>query len=370
MASTSIFPHSPVTQVRPKQMLSIEVQRHITENFWPASKSSLAEFAAYFKYFQWAIEILPWPETTIDVTQFAAHTYGDVVKVVKCMSANCNDSRLVIAEKLESDFPGSSRGQILRSMELTARLWLTLHVRSRDFSTGPSLSDVRAINWDDAISLKKMISDSFPVNTYLPEAREARIDPSFTIVNLRRLCRIKVQWTANLKDHLSYNRSVETIYVYPHKICLISHLESCDILPKDLLHETIRTLDLLFPFGDEKTQKWLDDSGQAFYRTSSQDMPRATDLGEFRFWRKRLVELYDVFNRPPRSILQMWHDRRNPMQWWTFWLAALIAFMTIVFGVISSYTGFKQTTLAEQAYRLSLMQTCSQSTAIAGICEQ
>src|SRR5271155_1588790 len=159
-------------------------------------------------------------------------------------------------------------------------------------------------------------------------------------MNLRKMCRVDVQWTPNLKDHLSYDRSTRRLWVYPHKICLVSHLDCCQVFPKDLLQETLRTLDLLFPFGEERAEKWLEANHQPFHRSSSSSYrkPRATDLTEFFYWRKQLVELYDVFQQSPETILQMWHDRRNPMQWWTFWLAALIAVLTVLFGVISSYT--------------------------------
>lgn len=71
------------------------------------------------------------------------------------------------------------------------------------------------------------------------------------------------------------------------------------------------------------------------------------------------MDLHDVFEQAPRSVLQIWFDRRNPIQWWTFWLAAVIAVLTVVFGVISSYTGYRQAFLAEKAHRLQVWQACS-----------
>jgi hypothetical protein len=256
-------------------------------------------------------------------------------------------------------------------MDLTARLWLTLHLRSSDFPIGPTLSDVKAINWPDHMSLTSLIEHCFPLATCLPSVRETRIDPAFTITTLQKICRIKIRWTGNLRDHLSYDRSTETLYIFPHKICLISHLGSSNnVFPRDLLLETIRTLDLLFPFGDEGTQRYLDGKNQTFYRTYSQDMPRSTDMGEFRYWRKQLMELDEVFHQAPKGMLQLWYDRRNPMQWWTFWLAAMIAILTILFGIISSYTGLKQTALAEKAYQLSLIQACSRTEVLVDMCKR
>ncbi|MCJ1450330.1 hypothetical protein MMC28_000660 [Mycoblastus sanguinarius] len=365
MAHLPIFPHE-LGRVQP---LEPQAEQYIKEIFWPHSRSSVAEYASYFRYFQWAISVLAWPEGIIHRENFAIQTYGDIAKIVRVMELDGEDTRLVIAQKLQIEFPGSSPGQILRSLDLTARLWLTLHVRSEDYPVGPSLSDITEVPWTEKASLRATIQDCFPSSSYSASGQEARIDPEFTIQNLHKLCRVKVQWTANLKDHLSYDRPTSTLHLFPHKICLISHLESCNILPKDLVSETLRTLDLLFPFGNESTQKYLDKTSQSFYRTSSRDLSRAVEFGEFRYWRKRLIELHEVFNQAPRSILQMWHDRRNPIQWWTFWLAAAIAVLTITFGVIASYTGFRQVSLAEKAYQLSLLQACSQSNPLADICK-
>jgi len=82
------------------------------------------------------------------------------------------------------------------------------------------------------------------------------------------------------------------------------------------------------------------------------------------------MDLYDVFEQAPRSVLQMWHDRRNTMQWWTFWLAAVIAAMTVVFGVFSSYTGYRQAFFAEKAYQLQVWQACSQDNPPAEFCKK
>ena len=358
MAHLSIWPNEFSRQNCP---LPIEVQRYIRKAFWPNSTSSIAEYDKYFKYFQWTISVLSWPHGIVDTSQFAAQTYADLVNIVTSMKLMSDFSRLSIAQELQTDFPSSSQEQILRSMDLAARLWLTLHVRSEDFPVGPSLSDMTETSWAAASSLKGIIRETFPTNPYSSNNSNTRIDPSFTVVRLHKICRIKIHWTANLRDHLSFNRSTSTLFFFPHKICLISHLESCDILPKDFVAETIRTFDLLAPFGDESTQKFLDETRQSFYRTSYRDLPRATDLEEFRYWRKRLTELHDVYNEAPRSVLQIWHDRRNPLQWWTFWLAVAIAVMTIIFGIITSYTGFRQVNIAQKSFDLALAQACSQS---------
>lgn len=368
MADIAIFMPGFVDHKHRMQPLEIQIQIYIKQVFWPRSKASIAEYTSYFEFFQWAISVLAWPDGIDYNEQFAMKTYGDLAKITKCMEANHDLDRLLLAHKLQREFPSSTEGQVLRSVDLIARLWLNLHVRSGDYPLGPSLSDMTDLEWMGQASLKELIRDCFQASGYASNEQHKYIDTAFTVENLRKICRVNVQWTANLKDHLSYDRSTSTLHLFPHKICLISHLESCHVLPHDFVSETIQTLDLLFPFGQEGTRKYLDQTGQTFYRTSSRDLSRATDFGEFRYWRKRLEDLHDVFHQTPRNISQLWYDRRNPLQWWTFWLAALIALLSIVFGIISAYTSFQQVALARENYELSVLQACSQGNFSADIC--
>ena len=340
--------------------LSTDVQRYIKESFWPYSSPSVVEYESYFMYFQWTISTMSWPKGPLDKQRFAAQTYIDIAKIVQTLRARMDDSHVDVALELQKDFPNSSQAQILRSMDLVARLWLTLHIESEDFPIGPTLSNVTPTLWSNAVSLKDSIRNVFEPTSYPAQFHTVGIDPSFTVYNLHKLCRLEIKWTANLRDHLKFDRATSTLYLFCHKVCLISHMEFSDIFPKGFIPETIRTLDLLFPFGKASTQKYLDETGQSFYRTTSPNLSRPMDFGEFHYWQKRLIELHDVYNEAPKSVLQMWYDRRNPIQWWTFWLAAAIAILTIVFGTIASYTGFKQASLAQKSFDLALSQACSQ----------
>lgn len=359
-----------MTSSQATQPLSTQLQQYIIDVFWPHTKSSVAEYASYFKYFDWKLSVIAWSIGTDNGEDFAIKSYRDLAKFVRCMQLNKDSPKSDVAEKLVQDFVSATHGQILRSIDLTACLWLTLHVRSDDFPFGPSLSETAQAQWMGTMSLDDMIQDCFTLGFNPPSRQEMRIDDAFTVVKLRKLCRIKIYWTANLKDHLKFDHSKTTLHIYPHKICLVSHLKTTNIFPPAILAETIRTLDLLFPFGHESTREFLDKSGQTFYRTSSRDLSRPTDFGEFHHWRKRIMNLHDVFEQAPRSVLQMWTDRRNPMQWWTFWLAAIIAVLTVIFGIISAFTGYRQAYFAEKAYQLQVWQACSQDNAPKELCEQ
>lgn len=114
------------------------------------------------------------------------------------------------------------------------------------------------------------------------------------------------------------------------------------------MDETLRTLSLLFPVNDERTKRWL------YKNVNSRGMDRALQSCEllrleerqfegFKFWHDRLVMLKQAFDQSrPSTISQWWHDRRNGVQWYTFWVAILVLSLTIFFGLIQSIEGALQ----------------------------
>lgn len=51
----------------------------------------------------------------------------------------------------------------------------------------------------------------------------------------------------------------------------------------------------------------------------------------------------------PRTLAQWWHDRRNGVQWYTFWVAILVFLVTIFFGLVQSLEGALQVWLSWRA---------------------
>ena len=98
-----------------------------------------------------------------------------------------------------------------------------------------------------------------------------------------------------------------------------------------LLKETITTLNLLFPHWDSATQLMLLEHKRTFHHALPIDGPRRLSLQEFHYWRDRLLELYEeVYLAPPTSWRQAWADRRNPLQWYTFWIAIIVFILSVV----------------------------------------
>lgn len=115
-----------------------------------------------------------------------------------------------------------------------------------------------------------------------------------------------------------------------------------------LIEETLRTLALLFPERDEKVKKWF----ATIQKKNGLD-PLAIKCGQlnkenrniekFRIWRDRISILKQAFDESePKTVARLWHDDRKKVQWFTFWIAAVIFALTVFFGVIQSSTAIIQ----------------------------
>ena len=106
-------------------------------------------------------------------------------------------------------------------------------------------------------------------------------------------------------------------------------------LPRELLDETIKTLDVLFPPWHDRTVQFLRDQDQDFHLLPPvpRDLPK---LREFTYWRERMIDVVIEFESPPRNWKHIWRDRRYPVAFWTFWIGISIFAMTLLFGLIGA----------------------------------
>jgi hypothetical protein len=120
-------------------------------------------------------------------------------------------------------------------------------------------------------------------------------------------------------------------------------------LPDSLLIETIQTIALLLPRNDTKCKKWYEEE---LKRSRGKLDPAANDIelrpggrmpGAYVYWHDRLLVLKEAYDKSePKGIRQWWFDRRNKVQWYTFWVAVVVLLLTIIFGLIQSITGVLQ----------------------------
>ena len=110
----------------------------------------------------------------------------------------------------------------------------------------------------------------------------------------------------------------------------------------------MNTLALLIPRTDHRVRKWykhlrklynLDPSVLSLEYLKSEDRT----IDHYVFWKGRLRRLKQAFDdHEPHGPLQWWRDDRKPVQWWTFWIAALVLVLTMIFGFIQSLTAILQ----------------------------
>jgi hypothetical protein len=75
-------------------------------------------------------------------------------------------------------------------------------------------------------------------------------------------------------------------------------------------------------------------------------------IDNFEYWHDRLVVLKQVFDEArPASIRQLWYDRRQTHQWYTFWVVVLISGVTFLLGFVSVVLSALQVRIAYDAYR-------------------
>jgi hypothetical protein len=111
---------------------------------------------------------------------------------------------------------------------------------------------------------------------------------------------------------------------------------------------TLQTLALLFPRSDKHTLEWfnrLPCSLRLDKEVVKCGRLRADDrqIENFKFWHDRLIILKQIFDQSrPSTLSQWWCDRRNGVQWYTFWVAILVLTLTVFFGIIQSVEGALQ----------------------------
>ena len=135
---------------------------------------------------------------------------------------------------------------------------------------------------------------------------------------------------------------------------LFSDLRGSAVYQEDLLVETLQTLALLLPRSNTKCKRWFQRSLKKYPKLDHlagdiELLPRSRTLEKYRYWNECLRIIIKAYESEPKTLPQWWHDRRNKVQWYTFWIAVLVLLLTIVFGLIQSITGAIQAYYASQA---------------------
>ncbi|KAI7782623.1 hypothetical protein LA080_013111 [Diaporthe eres] len=274
----------------------------------------------------------------------AIRTHADIVEIASQLQAGLTraDIKENIRKKLTSSH--SNQDEILeKSVNLISSLLLMIHCGT--FSYG--FSGCTELQWEQG-SLRQHVARYFADPPVLSHER-VKLEKNFTGPNLSRIAGLEIVWTDNLIDHLRMSDDDTRVHIFHHAAFLECQRRSQkSLFPEGVAAETLQTLALLFPTADTETKKWFLKAA-----ATTQLDGRAIQCGRlrsdrrqienFKFWRDRLVMLKQVFDEAqPRTISQWWNDRRNGVQWYTFWVAVLVLVLTIVFGFIQSVEGALQ----------------------------
>ncbi|KAI0450626.1 hypothetical protein F5B21DRAFT_528830 [Xylaria acuta] len=187
------------------------------------------------------------------------------------------------------------------------------------------------IRWDTG-SLREFTEKYFGPRAGIKlQPDKPQIGRIFTALNLRKIEGMRIEWTRNLADHLRLVDDDKTVSIFDCVAFLrFQRKVHRQMFPTNFIDETLRTLALLFPQNDNKTQE-----------------RRFENLN---YWNNRLVILKQALDDSrPQTLSQRWFDRRNGVQWYTFWVAIIVFLVTIFFGLIQSLEGALQVYLAWKA---------------------
>ncbi|CAI6339877.1 unnamed protein product [Periconia digitata] len=327
-----------------------DIKADIIKGLWqwnttPTSLMDIRKWDVYFQYY------------TAECQKAIGYGRGEYTTVRK------HKDITVIAKKLEDGYTKEKIKQSLlpldtqqrptdvrvRMAEGSARLVARL-ISMVDIGPLPYGIQGRApIPWDNEDwDLRTLLGQYFEESSTDPEG--IKFEEEFTAFNLRRFSGLRIQWSNNLANHLRLMDNDTTLCIFHHVAFL--RYQNSTIFPDGLAKETLQTLALLFPRYNKSTRRWL-----LSERSSSRDtiyldqellncerlMPEERCAEKFKFWRDELITLKEKFEKPrSTSIVQFWYDRRNKVQWYTFWVAVLVLCLTIFFGLVQSIEGALQ----------------------------
>lgn len=120
--------------------------------------------------------------------------------------------------------------------------------------------------------------------------------------------------------------------------------------PPDFVDETLQTLHLLFrplePKHAHRNVRYMEKHRDVDLELAMAQHA-AFELAKYKFWGPRLAQIQVLYDsQTPHGLQQWFFDRRNRVQWATFWLAFLVLLLTVIFGLIQSITGVLQVVAA------------------------
>jgi hypothetical protein len=314
-----------------------------------------------------------------------------VTETIKLIRENCRVKRSELSSQLCTRYESSAE-HVPNSIDRALRLFLTINSRNGDSHVStpetpwPRDGDEPLCDFVRRLFLKSTFAASNGTAALTDHAdatsAQQRLTHRLTAANFQKFTNIQIAWTDYLLDHLAFDSEYKLLTIFRHRGWLedISQLAKSPVqhtadtarqkeadngrehngtqeksmppgsnflIPVDIIDEAIATLDYLFP-QDKATKAFLQEEEKRYgiaINVLSLDPPthRTTiRLKNFSYYHDRMLDIAYEYTNPPTSWRLVWKDRRNPVQFWTFWLGLGIFGFTILFGILASaYAGLQ-----------------------------
>ncbi|TPX12896.1 uncharacterized protein E0L32_006776 [Thyridium curvatum] len=155
----------------------------------------------------------------------AVKKHADIAQLCLTLQQCGSLTREQIRLKVRQDyFPNDKDLSIIRSIDLTVRLWLMINIRDEELSVRTPYKPT--VPWEESSSLQDVIKDQFVASTIQRSHRQSRLSPSFTVANMEKICGLEIKWTESLEDHLRLDITTKSLWVFPYKDFLVGHLHA------------------------------------------------------------------------------------------------------------------------------------------------
>ncbi|KAI0597235.1 hypothetical protein F4775DRAFT_263620 [Biscogniauxia sp. FL1348] len=292
------------------------------------------------------------PELDSDCSP-AIQSHDNLIDIIRCIKSHADKPRLQITVEYFSARSKPGYQQLTpsndqnRAFSLASRVITMLLCSVEGQTDGLLEAGSQPSIWHSDRSFNQFI------DTAIPRHGQVRLGPyhnlapqadlplgSITAKRLRKVAKLTLIPTNDIRDHLLLDKTKGTVAVYHYTSVLKEHLEAASRsstkqeanLPNALVLETLYTLKhVLFPI-DPESQSVLrflvakEKFDPDICRVDvSWQLPERESLA-YEHWGGRLLDLYDELENPaPRGFLETWMERRS---------GARHVMMATIFGVL------------------------------------
>lgn len=214
---------------------------------------------------------------------------------------------------------------------------------------GKAILRIDLTNWQNDETLQENIKRS--LGSISRQTDRDRLPPTFNAATFSMKAGIQVLWQPIITSHLDIAFGDTTLKLF-HDVALLDLLEKGpfkDVFPPHFVEKTRRTIDLMLPKSEPRCRQWLEKELEGTplgVSTVDSAFHGVVDrhLQTFDFWRDRLIVAKDVFDTSqPKGLRQLLRDDRNKVQYWTFWIAIIVFWLTLggfITGCLQTYKTF------------------------------